>query len=224
MEIPTGLPHEVVPLSWLIGAWEGTGFITQKHEGDNGVTEKVELPFRQRVEFREVGAPYLEYRSEVTLLAREENGVELPEALSGEMGYWRIARPRDAGDVGPALTPPTELTSINSVDAVEELRGDHEGFDLEVLLAHPTGVAEVYAGVIRGPRVDLATRGVGLTEGAEDYRGATRLYGLVQGRLFWSWDIQAGGQELEVHASAELSPVEKDAPASVFGDIEEGTE
>ena len=27
IEIPTGLPAELVPLSWLIGVWEGTGVI-----------------------------------------------------------------------------------------------------------------------------------------------------------------------------------------------------
>ncbi|MEO8906647.1 MAG: FABP family protein, partial [Microbacteriaceae bacterium] len=27
IEIPTGLPAELVPLSWLLGVWEGTGVL-----------------------------------------------------------------------------------------------------------------------------------------------------------------------------------------------------
>ena len=27
INLPTGLPSELVPLSWLIGVWEGTGVV-----------------------------------------------------------------------------------------------------------------------------------------------------------------------------------------------------
>ena len=74
-------------------------------------------------------------------------------------------------------------------------------------LAHPTGVSELYYGMIRGPRVDLATEGVVRSSGSAEYRSATRMYGLVQGRMFWAWDIAALGGELATHASAQLTRV-----------------
>ena len=202
IEIPTGLPHEVVPLSWLIGVWEGNGMVEYK-VGD----EIREHPFSQRVEFRQIDGPYLEYRSNIELVATEDAEVPLPASLTGESGYWRLARPRTAGDVGPGLLPPTEPTTLDSVDAVEALRNDEGGFDLEVVLAHPTGVAEQYYGMIRGPRIDLATDGVIRTAGAEEYQSATRMYGLVQGQMFWAWDMAALGQDLRTHASGVLHPV-----------------
>lgn len=219
MEIPTGLPPELVPLSWLIGVWEGEGMVEYAIDGETRMH-----PFRQRVEFRHDDLPHLEYRSQVWLLptydgadsdeaaddAEAENAAAEPVAvpLSGEVGYWRLARERDAGDVGPGLLPPTQPSSMPNADAVETLRNGDGGFDLEVSIAHPTGVIELYYGMIRGPRVDLATDGVLRAKGAEDYRSATRLYGLVQNRLFWAWDIAALDQELATHASAQLDRVD----------------
>ena len=40
---------------------------------------------------------------------------------------------------------------------------------------------------------------------AKEYSAATRMYGLVEGKLFWAWDIAALGQELTSHASGQLA-------------------
>ncbi|SJM71647.1 FABP family protein [Gulosibacter sp. 10] len=206
IEIPVGLPHEIVPLSWLIGAWEGRGMIERETDG-----EVREHPFRQRVEFRSGELPYLEYRSTVHLLDEDAGEDDEGTPLTSETGFWRLARPRDDGDVGPGFLPPSVEPSIRGVDDVEALRNDEDGFDLEVSIAHPTGVVELYYGMIRGPRIDLATDGVLRASGARDYRAATRMYGLVQNRLFWAWDIAALGGELGTHASAQLDRVAEDA-------------
>ena len=128
--------------------------------------------------------------------------------LTTETGYWRLARPRDTGDVGPGMLPASGPTKFTNADAVEQLRNSQDGFDLEVTLAHPTGVSELYYGMIRGPRVDLATEGVVRSAGSAEYRSATRMYGLVHGKMFWAWDIAALGHELATHASAQLARVE----------------
>ena len=77
-----------------------------------------------------------------------------------------------------------------------------------VSLVHPGGVAELYLGQVKGPRIDLATDAVMRTAGAKDYAAATRLYGLVDGHLLWAWDIAALGQDLRTHASARLAKVD----------------
>lgn len=200
IEIPVGLQPELVPLYWLIGTWEGTGMIEYSVDG-----EMRKHPFRQRVTFQHDELPYLEYHSNVWLLDAETDEAS---PLTAETGFWRLSRKRDAGDVGPGFLPPSAEPTMNNADAVETLRNDEGGFDLEVAIAHPTGVAEHYYGMIRGARVDLATDGVLTSKNAEDYRAATRMYGLVNNKMLWLWNIKALGQELATHASAELSRVE----------------
>ena len=56
-------------------------------------------------------------------------------------------------------------------------------------------------------KVELATRGVLKTETAKDYRAGHRLYGLVDGRLMWVYEMAAMGHELQPHLSAELQRV-----------------
>ncbi|MGO2660574.1 FABP family protein [Mycetocola reblochoni] len=194
IEIPTGLPSELVPLSWLVGVWEGTGVVDYAIGDDRVGTE-----FGQRVTFAHDGGAVLSYRSEVWTLG------EGSAPLSSEMGYWRLARPRDDSDAGPGLLPPTAETELTTAESVEALRNDDGAFDIEVSLVHPQGVAELYLGQVNGPRIDLATDAVLRSEGAKEYTAATRLYGLVDGHLLWAWDMAALGQELKNHASARLA-------------------
>jgi hypothetical protein len=78
---------------------------------------------------------------------------------------------------------------------------------LEVLLTHPTGFLEAMEGQVRGPRIEIATRKVVKVESAKDYRRGHRMYGLVDGRLMWVYEMEAMGQPLQPHISAELKRV-----------------
>ncbi len=131
-----------------------------------------------------------------------------PAPLATETGYWRIERELGEGDAGPALLPAVGASRFPDAESVETLRNADGGFDLEVSLVHPGGVAELYLGQVKGPRIDLATDAVMRTAGAKDYAAATRLYGLVDGHLLWAWDIAALGQDLRTHASARLAKVD----------------
>lgn len=79
---------------------------------------------------------------------------------------------------------------------------------VEVLLAHPTGIAEIYYGTVEGTRVHLATDLVARTVTAKEVTGLTRLYGLVDGRLMYAVDMAAVGQSLQPHLSATLERVD----------------
>jgi THAP4-like, heme-binding beta-barrel domain len=96
--------------------------------------------------------------------------------LASETGYWR----------------PAEAPEGSS------------GTGLEVMLAHPTGIVEVYLGVVEGPRITLHTDAVVRTGTAKEYTAGTRLYGLVEGDLLWAFDMSAMGESLTSHASARL--------------------
>lgn len=200
-DLPTDLPSELVPLSWLIGVWEGTGLV----EYELG-EETIRQPFSQRISFSHDNQPYLNYSSQAWIPGATDD--ELPQALSAETGYWRLARKLIEGDPGPAMLPPTAVRPFNTTESVETLRNSAGGFDLNVAIVHPTGVSELYLGQVKNGRIDLATDAVVRTEGAKDYSAATRLYGLVEGDLLWAWDVAALGQNLRTHASGRLSRVD----------------
>ena len=63
---------------------------------------------------------------------------------------------------------------------------------------------ELYAGTVKGPRIDLTTDVVARTKTAKEYTASTRMYGLVGGELMWAWDMAAMGHELASHSSARL--------------------
>jgi hypothetical protein len=78
---------------------------------------------------------------------------------------------------------------------------------VELLLAHPTGITEIYVGEVENTRVDLVTDVVARTETAKEVTGGRRLYGLIGEDLGWAYDMAAMGQELQPHLSAQLKRV-----------------
>ena len=144
--------------------------------------------FGQEVAFASDGRPFLSYRSRSWLLDDDGNRVR---PLATETGFWR---PKDDNRV-------------------------------EITLAHPTGYAEIWYGrlevtglenaTITGARVDMSTDVVARTETAKEYTQGRRLYGLVEGRLLWTFDMAAVGEPLVNHLAASLSRV-------VTGDTEAG--
>jgi hypothetical protein len=80
---------------------------------------------------------------------------------------------------------------------------------LEVVLAHPTGVAEIYYGTVAFSKIELATDVVARTTSAKEVTALKRLYGLVDGRLMYAVDMAAVGHPLTPHLSASLERVEE---------------
>jgi hypothetical protein len=78
---------------------------------------------------------------------------------------------------------------------------------LEVLLAHPTGIVEIYVGEVAFHKIELRTDVVARTATAKEYTAGHRLYGLVDGNLMYAYDMAAMGQPLQSHVSAELKKV-----------------
>jgi hypothetical protein len=86
-------------------------------------------------------------------------------------------------------------------------------------LAHASGYAEIWYGTlevtdlqdatITGARAELRTDVVARTQTAKDYSEGHRLYGLVEGRLLWTYDMLAMGQPMTNHLAATLQPAER---------------
>lgn len=79
---------------------------------------------------------------------------------------------------------------------------------VEVVLAHPTGVTEIYYGTVTGTRIEIATDLVARTKTAKEVNALSRMFGLVDGRLMYAVDMAAVGQPLQSHLSATLERVE----------------
>lgn len=135
--------------------------------------------FEQELAFATDGRPFLTYWSRSWLL--DDEGLRI-RPLATETGFWR-ARP---GNV------------------------------VEVTLTHPTGFSEVWLGslevtgmtnaVITGARIDMRSEQVIHTPSAKDYSAGHRLYGLVNGRLLWTFDMAAVGQPMTNHLAVNLAP------------------
>jgi hypothetical protein len=185
IELPTNLPAELVPLSWLLGVWEGSGVVAYDVGEDTRNFE-----FGHRVSFSHDGLPYVNYNSYTWLLDEEKT------PLATETGYWRLSRAATEGDPGPGLLPGVGAQPFTTTRSVE------------APILHPGGVSELYVGIVKGPRIDLATDAVLRSSSAKEHTASTRLYGLVDNHLLWAWDIAALGQELATHASGRLERLE----------------
>jgi hypothetical protein len=201
-DIDASLPAEVIPLSWLLGVWEGTGVIAYKIGDDVREHE-----FRQRIAFTHDGGPHVQYACSAWLA--DADGADLGvRPLFSELGYWRLSRPSGPADPGPGMLPGVGDPVFTTADAVETLRNPAGSFDIEVSILQPAGVMELYLGTVDGPRIDLGTDAVVRSATAKEYAAATRLYGLVDDHLLWAWDIAALGQDLRTHASGRLARVD----------------
>jgi hypothetical protein len=197
IELPITLPAELVPLSWLLGVWQGTGVVNYDVGEDTRNYE-----FGHRLSFSHDGLPHLNYTSYTWLLDDDLT------PLATETGYWRLARQQIEGDPGPGLLPGLGARPFTTARSVEALRNSEDAFPIEVSILHPGGVSELYIGQVKGPRIDLATDVVMRSTNSKEHTASTRLYGLVEGHLLWAWDIAAFGQELATHASGRLARLE----------------
>ena len=201
-ELDADLPAEIVPLSWLLGVWEGSGVVSYQLGEDVREHE-----FGQRVAFTHDGGPHIQYACSTWLTGDAVDSAHR-RPLFSEIGYWRLSRPLGDADPGPAMLPGVGEPVFQNAEAVETLRNAQGSFDIEVSILHAGGVSELYLGTVAGPRIDLGTDAVVRSASAKDYSAATRLYGLVDDHLLWAWDIAALGQDLRTHASGRLARVD----------------
>lgn len=136
--------------------------------------------YEQDIVFAHDGRPFLHYFSRTWITDADGNRVR-PGAL--ETGFFR----------------PVRATSVEG-DAVT-------GIGLELVLAHPTGYAEVWYGTVEGPRLTMTTDIVARTNTAKEYTAGQRMYGLVDGDLMYAYDMAAVGQPLQSHLWGQLKRV-----------------
>ncbi len=77
---------------------------------------------------------------------------------------------------------------------------------IELILAHSTGISEGWLGKISDdrPAIQLALDHAYVAPTAKAVSDGARLYGLVEGQLFTSYDMAAPGRELQAHLWSSL--------------------
>jgi hypothetical protein len=79
------------------------------------------------------------------------------------------------------------------------------GGRLEVVLAHPTGVAEIQEGTVVGGLIELSTTSVARTSSAKEITALSRRFELTAPDVLrYTVGMAAVGQPLQVHLTAEL--------------------
>lgn len=83
------------------------------------------------------------------------------------------------------------------------------GGRVEIVLAHPTGVAEIQEGTVSGGCVDVMATAIARTSSAKEVTALTRRFELTApGCLRYEVAMAAVGRPLQFHLSAELQRVE----------------
>ncbi|MGJ9421473.1 FABP family protein [Aeromicrobium sp. CF3.5] len=157
--IPEDLHADLMPMSWLLGTWRGSG------KGDYPTIDA--FAYDQEVIFAHDTRPFMHYFSR-TWITDDDGERVRPGAL--ETGFLRPG-----------------------VDG-----------QIELVLSHATGYAEIWYGQIEGARVTLATDLVARTSTAKEYTAGQRMYGLVDGDLMYAIDMAAEGQEMQSHLWGQL--------------------
>lgn len=78
---------------------------------------------------------------------------------------------------------------------------------LEVVMAHPTGIAEIYVGRYDARKIDLSSDLVARTATAKDVTAIQRVYGMVGVELMYAIDMAAVGHPLQPHLAGQLQRV-----------------
>ena len=127
-----------------------------------------------------------------------EFGQQIDFAHNGGPFLHYLSQTFETDDSGRAVRPLTMETGFWR---------PQPGGELEVVMCHPAGYAEVWYGTIAGPRIELATDAVVRTASAAEYSAGQRLYGNVEGDLLWTFDKAANDQPLQSHLWARLRRV-----------------
>ena len=112
--------------------------------------------------------------------------------------------PRDHGGSGRDVAGRTVGEPLASESGFWRMQ---PGGTVEVTLAHPSGIAEVFVGQLDGTKIDLRENVLIRTRTAREVQRSVRLYGLVEGDLAYAMDMETATTPMSPHISARLSRV-----------------
>lgn len=192
IEIVADLPVELYPLAWLVGRWRGYA-VAQ-------IGDRADQAMIQEIKFTHDGGDYL--RQHTTFWRVEQAGNPVPQGADAAAGqafltaaeiwhtntaYWRVLP--DLVAEAAAEAGVDEASGVAS-EAGTAGTGGEAGVkstqrELEVASADPAGFVAIWVGVVNGARIQLATDAMVRTASAPEIAASTRMFGLVNGELYW---------------------------------------
>lgn len=172
------LHPELGPLAGLLGTWEGQG------AGDYPTIEP--FRYREQVSFGHVGKPFLAYQQRTWDL---DSGAP----LHAECGYLRAL-----GSAVPVPSSDGEGETGGRVLAAGPIR-------LELVLAHPTGIAEVEEGELADGVLKLGSTSVARTATAKPVHALRREFRLGDDELVYDLWMAHGDTPETHHLHAQLT-------------------
>lgn len=126
-----------------------------------------------------------------------------------DFGYREETSFANVGKPYLVYTQRTWLTSDGSPSHMETgfLRPGAPGAP-ELVVAHPSGIAELLTGTVDGERLELTTTTVVGTASAKEVTALRRVYERRGDALWYSLDMAAVGQPLGFHCQATLRAVQ----------------
>jgi len=125
-------------------------------------------------------------------------GQEVVFGHAGKPVLTYVSRTWVLDDAGHVLRAGAGESGFWRVDATNGTGG------LEIVLAHASGIAEIWIGNLAFGRIEMTTDVVARTASAKEVTAGHRLYGIVDGDLLYAYDMAAVGQPLGPHLSARL--------------------
>lgn len=211
------LDPALFPLAWILGSWRGEGAVELPRDADTPEDAPSGRRIEQEVEAVALPGGTLGWTMRTwvldapppvppTAVFSEDAAEPAPPAPSDgpepekrllleEAGTWEVLGPVEGQDIGAAkVAKPGSPESLIS-------------YTLRAVTSASDGTAEVSLGEVRGPRIQLATETVTGSGDAAVHTRATRLFGLVGGKLFWVLERAAGQEDPVPYLSAELDRV-----------------
>lgn len=138
--------------------------------------------------------PYLRIRSNVWLAQEPAGAVD--KEVPGVEQYNRLTK----GDLWSSL-----VGYVRATPGVDKQNG---ATLLEGMTASPAGSATTWAGLIKGPQVQLVSDAIASTPTGPHIDELRLMGGLVEQDFFYAYDMAAFGSELRNYMSGRLSRVE----------------
>jgi len=131
-----------------------------------------------------------------------------PFRYGEEIRFWHVGKPFLAYTQKTwSLTPGDDNRPLHAESGYWRPR---PGGRLEVILAHPTGIAEIQEGTVADGRIDLAATSITRTASAKEVTGLTRRFELDGPDLLrYEIGMAAVGEPLQFHLAAELRRVDE---------------
>lgn len=183
--LPENLAPENYPLGWLIDSWHGGGVM----EYDN--IEAAAYLHEVTIDAVDAG-PYLRFISRIWLANEHASAVD--KEAPGQWTYDHLTK-----DV--MWSTQTGYLRVNP-DAPRREDGSYE---LEATVATPVGNAQLWVGLINGPRLQMVTDTIVRSGSAADLQAAKFMGGNVASDFFYAYDMEAFGFEMRTYLAGRLS-------------------